>query len=410
MEKEKIQYSNYANGENCKKFPLDIELIDVNGGFENYYKITKSLSKKIILKDLINSHINSLESCIQNNSSGDSARIGSSGDYAQIGSSGDYAQIGSSGYGAKIGSSGYGAKIGSSGDFTQIGSSGDSARIGSSGHSARIGSSGDLAQIGSSGNSARISSSGDSTQIGSSGDFTRIGSSGNSARICVKGNNSIVFGCGVCSMVKATNGTWLSLAEYRFDKNRYIYIPYFAKVGQIGNKKYKDCFGNVLNDSNYYQLIKKKFTPVLDVDKEIMVILQTGKLKDYHVYKTQFIEDFVSNNQYKQIVVSKDYNGETYYAHGENTREAIKDVNFKIASKNFNQEEIANKIKEKGFIDWYDYRLITGSCEYGTKKWLEENNFTTASTMSIKTFYENYKDKKIYCFDRFSKFYKTYFE
>ena len=124
---------------------------------------------------------------------------------AQIGSSGDSAKIGSSGYYAKIGSSGDSAKIGSSGDYAQIGSSGDSAQIGSSGYSAKIGSSGYSAKIGSSGDYAKIGSSGYSAKIGSSGDYAKIDSMGERAVIAN-------IGCG--GIVKAKEGSWVTLAEY----------------------------------------------------------------------------------------------------------------------------------------------------------------------------------------------------
>ena len=88
------------------------------------------------------------------------------------------------------------AKIGSSGDYAQIGSSGDYAQIGSSGYSAKIGSSGDYAKIGSSGYYA---------QIGSSGDYAKIGSTGEGA---------VIANIGCDGIVKAKEGSWVTLAEY----------------------------------------------------------------------------------------------------------------------------------------------------------------------------------------------------
>ena len=164
-------------------------------------------------------------------SSGDSAQIGSSGNSAQIGSSGDFAQIGSSGNSAQIGSSGNSAKIGSSGNSAQIGSSGYSARIGSSGNSARIGSSGNSARIGSSGNSAQIGSSGNSAQIGSSGDFAQIGSSGKDCVICCAGHNSAV---------KAKKGSWITLAEWEYSKEKERYIPKCVKTEFVDGERIKE--------------------------------------------------------------------------------------------------------------------------------------------------------------------------
>ena len=142
-------------------------------------------------------------------------------DSAQIGSSGYYAQIGSSGYSAKIGSSGYSAKIGSSGDYAQIGSSGDYAKIGSSGDSAKIGSSGDYAQI-------------DST-----------------------GKNSVIMAAGHCSMVKATAGSWITLAEYEKNEDGVL-VPIYVKTEYVDGKRIKE---NV-----FYTLRNKEFVEVKEAE------------------------------------------------------------------------------------------------------------------------------------------------
>ena len=180
-------------------------------------------------------------------SSGDYAQIGSSGYYAKIGSSGDYAQIGSSGYYAKIGSSGYYAKIGSSGDYAKIGSSGDYAQIGSSGYYAKIGSSGDYAQIGSSGYYAKIGSSGDYAQIGSSGYYAQIDSTGEDSVIMCAGNNSIA---------KAKAGSWITLAEWKWNNEKNRYVPTCVKTEYVDGK-------NIKADT-WYQLKNGKFIEVTE--------------------------------------------------------------------------------------------------------------------------------------------------
>ena len=187
-------------------------------------------------------------------SSGNSAQIGSSGYYAQIGSSGNSAQIGSSGDSAKIGSSGYYAKIGSSGYYAQIGSSGNSAQIGSSGDSAKIGSSGYYAQIGSSGNSAQIGSSGDSAKIGSSGDSAKIGSSGDSAKIDSSGEDSVIMCAGLNSRAKAKKGSWITLAEWKYDDDKARWVPVCVKTEQVDGERIKE--------DTFYQLIDGEFKEV----------------------------------------------------------------------------------------------------------------------------------------------------
>jgi hypothetical protein len=204
-------------------------------------------------------------------SSGNSAQIGSSGDYAKIGSSGDYAQIGSSGYSAQIGSSGDSAQIGSSGnsaqicssgDYAQIGSSGDYAQICSSGYSAKIGSSGDSAQIGSSGYSAKIGSSGYSAQIGSSGDSAQIGSSGDYAQICSSGNyakidstgeDSVIMCAGNKSIAKATVGSWITLAEWKWNDKKKRDVPVCVKTEYVDGERIKADTWYLLKDGEFVE-------------------------------------------------------------------------------------------------------------------------------------------------------------
>ena len=124
----------------------------------------------------------------------------------------------------------------SSGNFAQIGSSGDFAQIGSSGDSAQIGSSGDFAKIGS---------SGDSAQIGSSGDSAKIGSSGKDCVICCAGHNSAV---------KAKKGSWITLAEWEYSKEKERYIPKCVKTEFVDGERIKE--------DTLYKLIDGEFVEV----------------------------------------------------------------------------------------------------------------------------------------------------
>ena len=207
----------------------------------------------------------------KNDNGGHYAKIGSSGDYAQIGSSGYYAQIGSSGnsatigssgnsatigssgYYAKIGSSGHYAKIGSSGNYAKIGSSGDYAKIGSSGDYAQIGSSGYYAQIGSSGNSATIGSSGYSAKIGSSGHSAKIGSSGDSAQINATGEGSVICCAGIDARARAKKGSWITLSEWRYNKEKGRNVPVCVKTEQVDGERIKEDTWYQLKDGEFVE-------------------------------------------------------------------------------------------------------------------------------------------------------------
>ena len=111
-----------------------------------------------------------------------------------------------------------------------------------SGYSAQIGSSGDSAQIGSSGDYAQIGSSGDSAQIGSSGDSAKIDCSGHDSVICCAGGESIV---------KATVGCWITLAEWKYDKEKRRKVPVCVKTEYVDGERIKE--------NTFYKLVNGEF-------------------------------------------------------------------------------------------------------------------------------------------------------
>ena len=106
-------------------------------------------------------------------------------------------------------------------------------------------SSGDSAQIGSSGNSAQIGSSGNFAQIGSSGYSAQIGSSGKDCVICCAGHNSAV---------KAKKGSWITLAEWEYSKEKERYIPKCVKTEFVDGERIKE--------DTLYKLIDGEFVEV----------------------------------------------------------------------------------------------------------------------------------------------------
>ena len=137
--------------------------------------------------------------------------------------------------------------------------SGYYAQIVSSGNSAQIGSSGNYAQIGSSGYSAQIGSSGDSAQIASSGNSAQIGSSGDSAQIVSSGEDSVICCAGVNCMVKAKQGSWVTLSEWEWDETKKRTVPVMVKTIRIDGKRYKE--------DTWYMLRNKKVVKVQEDER-----------------------------------------------------------------------------------------------------------------------------------------------
>lgn len=111
-------------------------------------------------------------------------------------------------------------------------------------------------QIGSSGYSAQIGSSGDSAQIGSSGYYAKIGSSGDSAKIDSTGEDTVIMCAGNKSKAKAKVGSWITLAEWKWNDEKNRNVPVCVKTEYVDGV-------NVKADT-WYQLKNGKFVEVTE--------------------------------------------------------------------------------------------------------------------------------------------------
>ena len=114
--------------------------------------------------------------------------------------------------------------------------SGNSAQLASSGYYAKLASSGDYAQLASSGNYAQLASSGDSAQLASSGDY------------------AVIAGIGIDNIAKGKKGSWITLAEWKFDDDKNAYIPVCVKTRKIDGRRIKE--------DTFYKLENGKFVEV----------------------------------------------------------------------------------------------------------------------------------------------------
>ena len=97
-------------------------------------------------------------------------------------------------------------------------------------------------------------SSGDFAQIGSSGDFAQIGSSGDSAQIGSSGKDCVICCAGHNSAVKAKKGSWITLAEWEYSKEKERYIPKCVKTEFVDGERIKE--------DTLYKLIDGEFVEV----------------------------------------------------------------------------------------------------------------------------------------------------
>lgn len=89
----------------------------------------------------------------------------------------------------------------------------------------------------------------DETKVkNSSGDYAQIGSSGDSAKITSTGNYSVVCCAGNNSVAKAKIGSWITLSEWKYDKEKEVNIPICVKTEYVDGERIKaDTFYKLEN-------------------------------------------------------------------------------------------------------------------------------------------------------------------
>ena len=94
-------------------------------------------------------------------------------------------------------------------------------------------------------NKDKVGSSGNSAQIGSSGYYARIGSSGADSVICCAGHGS---------KVRAKKGSWITLAEWKWDAKKKRYVPLCVKTEQVDGVRIKEDVLYMLKDGEFVEV------------------------------------------------------------------------------------------------------------------------------------------------------------
>ena len=212
--------------------------------------------------------------------------------------------------------------------------------------SAKLASSGDYAKLASSGYYAQLASSGDFAQLASSGDYAKLASSGYYAKIDSTGTKAVISAIGIESAVKAKKGSWITLAEYKRNKNNDWEV-YWVKTEFVD--------GENIKEDTWYCLYKKEFRQYMEFDGiGCAVVSQKG-----NVYK---VHNF--NSDKESYVVT---DGE-YFSHGGTIKQAKADLIYKISNRDTSQYKdltLDSVVTKAEAIKMY--RVITGACEAGTK-------------------------------------------
>ena len=98
---------------------------------------------------------------------------------------------------------------------------------------------------------AKISSSDYNARIGSFSDYAQIGSSGDDAKISSSGDDCVIMCAGINSSAKAKIGSWITLAEWKYSKEKQRDIPFSVVTKQVDGIEIKEDVYYTLQDGKF---------------------------------------------------------------------------------------------------------------------------------------------------------------
>ena len=126
--------------------------------------------------------------------------------------------------------------------------SGDNSQLAASGDYSQLAASGYNSQLAASGYNSQLAASGDNSQLAASGDNSKLTASGDYSQLAASGYDSIIVGVGIDNMAKAKKGSWITLAEWKFNENEKTIIPVCVKTEIVDGEKIKaDTFYKLEN-------------------------------------------------------------------------------------------------------------------------------------------------------------------
>jgi len=121
-------------------------------------------------------------------------------------------------------------------DYSQLAASGDSSQLAASGDYSKLAASGDY---------SKLAASGDSSQLAASGDYSKLAASG---------DYCIAAGIGIENIAKAKAGSWIVLAEWKYNDAIGKWIPVCVLSAQVD--------GVEIKEDTYYKVLDGKFVEV----------------------------------------------------------------------------------------------------------------------------------------------------
>jgi len=111
--------------------------------------------------------------------------------------------------------------------------------------------SGDWSRLAASGDGSQLAASGDGSRLAASGNGSQLAASGYRSQLAASGENSVVAAIGIESKAKASKGSWITLAEWVHDGNKYL--PKSVVTKQVDGEEVKADTWYVLKDGAFLE-------------------------------------------------------------------------------------------------------------------------------------------------------------
>ncbi len=170
----------------------------------------------------------------------------------------------------------------------------------------------------------------------------------------------------------------LTTLNVKFENDGYVYLSSLTTLSE--NVKFENR-GTVylprLTDE--YQTYRGRTIRLKHIDGCTMLIVSERQLGDVTLYRARY---FGGGDLDKLKACYIAHEGD-YYAHGDDIKQAMRDLRFKIMQADFDPEELVAEVKARGTVTFNDYRLLTGACASGLTHGLAQLGAEGAEEMPL---------------------------
>ena len=99
-----------------------------------------------------------------------------------------------------------------------------------------------------------IASTGNDSKVASTGDHSAVASTGFNSKVASTGECCIICCAGIGSHAKSKKGSWITLAEWEWDKEKGSYVPVYVKTEQVDGERIKEDVLYTLKDGEFQEV------------------------------------------------------------------------------------------------------------------------------------------------------------